>query len=60
MKRITIREVTERYGISRASVSRYIDAGILTAYRVGPRLIRLDADEVERQLAVPVTAKDSA
>ena len=38
------------YGISRRSIHRYITQGLLPAYRIGPRNIRLDADEVERIL----------
>jgi hypothetical protein len=33
-----------------APSGRYIADGRLTAYRVGPRMIRLDADQVRRQL----------
>jgi excisionase family DNA binding protein len=39
------------------TVRRLISAGTLTAYRIGPPLIRLDADEVQRvMLDNPVVA----
>ncbi len=48
-------QAAEMYGISRRSIHRYITQGLLHAYRIGPRNIRLDADEVERvMLANPV------
>ena len=43
-------QAAEMYGISRRSIHRYITQGLLPAYRIGPRNIRLDADEVERIL----------
>jgi excisionase family DNA binding protein len=49
-KRIPKREVCETYGISLRTLDRYIAEGRLKAYRIGPKMIRLDADEVERAL----------
>ena len=49
-KFVSERQVADAYGISVRSVHRYINSGRLKAYRVGPKLIRLDADEVERAL----------
>lgn len=45
--RITISQAAESYSVSTRTIRRWIAAGILTGYRVGPTLIRLDADEVE-------------
>jgi excisionase family DNA binding protein len=54
---VTESEVPENCQVSVRTVRRLISAGTLTAYRIGPRLIRLDADEVERvMLANPVGA----
>ena len=33
-------------GVSVRTVRRYIAAGVLTGYRLGPRLLRVDAAEV--------------
>jgi excisionase family DNA binding protein len=54
---VTESEVAENCQVSVRTVRRLISAGTLTAYRIGPCLIRLDADEVERvMLANPVGA----
>lgn len=53
-KLITIREAADFYGCSERSVRRYIAAGKLAAFRVGPRNIRVRSDDVEALLhAVP-------
>ena len=49
-KFISPTQAAEIYGVSRRSIARYITQGLLPAYRIGPRNIRLDADEVERIL----------
>jgi excisionase family DNA binding protein len=54
-KFVTESQVAETYRVSVRTVGNLISAGTLTAYRIGPRLIGLDADEVERvMLANPV------
>lgn len=49
-RKITVADVVREYGIGERTVRRYIASGKLTARRIGPRLIRLDADQVEREL----------
>jgi excisionase family DNA binding protein len=49
-KFISARQVAQTYGISTRTILRYLSEGRLKGYRVGPKLIRLDADEVERAL----------
>ncbi|PND54350.1 hypothetical protein CRM90_28470 [Mycobacterium sp. ENV421] len=49
-KKITIEQVAEQFGVSTRTVRRYIADGRLTAYRVGPRMIRLDAEQASQQL----------
>ena len=49
-KYINDHQVAEMLGISERTVARYVAAGLLKAYRVGPKLIRFDPDEVERSL----------
>jgi excisionase family DNA binding protein len=52
----SIQQVAEAYGLSPRTIRRYIAAGRLTAIRVGPRVIRRDADQVRKQLdGEPVT-----
>ena len=47
---ITVRQIEDRWGISQRTIYRYIQQGRLKPFRVGPRLIRFDADEVEQAL----------
>jgi excisionase family DNA binding protein len=51
----TIEHVALHYGVTIKTVRRWIAAGLLTAYRVGPHAIRVDMTEAE-ELAKPVTA----
>jgi excisionase family DNA binding protein len=37
----------EHVGVSEKTLRRWIAGGILTGYRVGPRMIRVDLDELE-------------
>ena len=45
---LSVPDVAKALGLSTKTVRRYIAAGLLTAYRVGPKLLRLNADEVDR------------
>lgn len=47
---VTIAAAAKRLGLSTKSVRRRIADGTLPAYRIGPRLIRLDSDDVDRLL----------
>lgn len=49
----SIAQAADRTGISTRTLRRRIVDGTLPAYRGGPRIIRLDAQEVDR-LMVPV------
>jgi excisionase family DNA binding protein len=44
--RPSIRQVADFHGVDQETIRRWIAQGQLTAQRVGPRLIRLDRDEV--------------
>lgn len=54
---VTVEAAAERLDVSARSVRRYITAGRLTGYRVGPRLIKVDLAEVET-FARPIPADD--
>jgi len=49
-KKITMQEAADTYGVSTRTIRRYIASGRLTAYRMGPRFIRLDSEQVREQL----------
>ena len=44
--RPSIRQAAEFHGVDHKTIRRWIAQGRLTAQRVGPRLIRLDREEV--------------
>lgn len=37
-------------GVSQRTVRRYIAAGLVTGFRTGPKLIRVDRDEIDGML----------
>ncbi|MBX7134879.1 MAG: helix-turn-helix domain-containing protein [Fimbriimonadaceae bacterium] len=45
-QRMTIRQAAESKNLSTKTIRRYISSGRLTAYRVGPRAIRVDRDSL--------------
>lgn len=49
-KYVNDHEIAETYGISERTVARYVKTGLLRAHRIGPKLVRFDADEVKRAL----------
>lgn len=52
---VTVQSVAERLNVNELTVRRMISRGELTGYKVGPRLLRLDADEVDAYIQpVPV------
>ena len=50
----SVQEIAEQYGVDPRTVRRWISAGRIDAVRVGPRLIRLDPDDVADRLFGPV------
>lgn len=52
---VSLATAANRTGLSERTLRRYIAAGRLTGYRVGPRLVRLDVDEVD-SLMRPIPA----
>lgn len=55
MRPAPIKTTSEQYGVSEKTLRRYIAEGKITGYRLGPRLIRVDLDEIE-QLLKPIPA----
>lgn len=56
----TIAEAAEFAGISTRTIRRYIAAGLITGYRVGPRLIRVDLNELGRFISRIPSAGEAA
>jgi excisionase family DNA binding protein len=49
-KMVSIAAAADHYGVSRQTVRRWIASGKITAYRVDPRLIRVDLEEIEARI----------
>jgi excisionase family DNA binding protein len=47
----------EYAGVSTKTIRRWISAGIITGYRMGPRLIRIDLNEIDAMLR-PIPAAE--
>jgi excisionase family DNA binding protein len=47
-KRLSVQEAAEVLGVGARTIRRYLSEGRLTAHRLGPKLIRIDAAELER------------
>jgi excisionase family DNA binding protein len=57
LKRLdTVNAAAEYVGVHPKTVRRWISTGQLAGYRAGPRLIRVDLDEVEAMLSRPILA----
>ena len=53
----SIGQAADYAGVSSRTIRRYIVAGRITGYRVGPKLIKVDLDELDRIIKpVPVAA----
>jgi excisionase family DNA binding protein len=52
-RKISIAEAAEYFGCSPRTIRRAITAGRLRAYRVGPRMIRVDVRDLDR-MARPI------
>jgi excisionase family DNA binding protein len=49
-------DAAKRFDVSTKTIRRYIAAGRLTGYRVGPRLVKVDLAECDRVLLSPIPA----
>jgi len=50
-------EAAARVGVSTKTVRRWIASGQLAGFRMGPRLLRVDPDDVDRMLTPIPTAR---
>jgi excisionase family DNA binding protein len=50
---ITLTHAAEQLALDERTIRRYVSLGLLTGYRIGPRALRVDADEVDA-LATPI------
>jgi excisionase family DNA binding protein len=59
MRTMTVSQACAVYGTSRTTIMRYGQEGRLTIHRVGPRLIRLDVDELDREFHGALISNES-
>ncbi|MBC2587041.1 MULTISPECIES: helix-turn-helix domain-containing protein [Rhodococcus] len=55
----SIPQAAEELGVCTKTLRRYISAGHITGYRLGPRMIRVDLNEIEATLR-PMAAGGAA
>ena len=55
----TLDAAAEYVGVHPRTLRRWISSGQLAGYRAGPRLIRVDLDEVDAMLSRPILAGGS-
>ena len=49
----------EHADVSTRTIRRYIASGMLTGYRVGPRLVKVDLDEIDQKIIRPIPTAES-
>ena len=54
-RRASIGQAAEYAGVNPRTIRRYIAAGRITAYRVGPKLLKVDLEEIDR-ITRPIAA----
>ena len=47
-------DAVDYFGVSTKTLRRYIASGLITGYRTGPRMIRVDLNELDVLLARPI------
>lgn len=52
----SIPQAADEYGVCSKTIRRYISAGRITGYRFGPRMIRVDLDEIDAMMRPLATA----
>jgi excisionase family DNA binding protein len=53
----SVGDAAARVGVSTKTVRRWIASGQLPGYRMGPRLLRVDPDDVDRMLTLIPSAR---
>ena len=53
---LTIRQAADIVGVCPKTIRRRIADGTITGYRMGPRIIRVNLDEVHERLGKPIPA----
>jgi excisionase family DNA binding protein len=54
---VTIADAAEHCAANERTVRRWIESGVIAGYRTGPRLLRVDIDEIDRRAVRPIPAR---
>ena len=59
---LTLHEAADQLGVHYATIRRWIDNGLLQAYRQGPRMIRIYQSDLDKMIqpAVPLSVRKAA
>jgi excisionase family DNA binding protein len=57
---VSIADAAEHADVSTRTVRRWIAAGMVTGYRSGPRLIKVDLDELDERVIRPIPTAGGA
>ena len=55
----SIQATAERYGVDHKTVRRWIASGLITGYKVGTQLVRVDLNEVEERIVQVIPAAET-
>jgi len=50
----TLQVTADHCGVGERTIRRWVSKGRLTAYRLGPRIVRIDLNEVDQRLCKPI------
>jgi excisionase family DNA binding protein len=56
----SVKATAELYDVDEKTVRRWISSGLITGFRVGPSLVRVDLDEVEAKVVAVIPAAQAA
>jgi hypothetical protein len=59
-RRVPLAEGSEYSRLSVKTLRRYIAAGLITGYRVGPKLLQVDLDEIDAIIRPVPTVRNGA
>ena len=52
----SVQAVAEMYDVDPVTVRRWISSGLITGYRIGDRLIKIDLNEIEAKVVTEIPA----
>ena len=56
----SVNAAADRYDVNPRTVRRWIADGLITGYRVGGKLVKVDLDEIDRTIVRPIPAAQAS